>query len=179
LALRSVVFKAELGIADLDRHYYQDHVLTLARHPSETDERMMVRLLAFILNASESLEFGKGLSSEDEPALWDRDMTGLIRTWIEVGQPDERAIRKACGRADKVLIYAYGRAVEMWWKQNAKAFAKQDKLDVWLVPADDCAAMVAVVERGMKLQCTLQDGEVMIAAERDTITIRPEKLTVD
>jgi len=179
VALRSVIFKAELGIADLDRHYYQDHVLTLARHPSENDARMMVRLLAFILNASESLEFGKGLSNDEEPALWDRDLTGSVTSWIEVGQPDERLIRKACGRADKVLIYAFGRAVEMWWKQNAKALAKQDKLQVWLISADDCAAMVALVERGMKLQCTLQDGELMIAAERDTITIRPQRLTVE
>jgi uncharacterized protein YaeQ len=179
LALRSVVFKAELGIADLDRNYYQDHVLTLARHPSETDTRMMVRLLAFILNASASLEFGKGLSSDDEPALWDRDMTGAINSWIEVGQPDERLIRKACGRADKVLIYAFGRAVDMWWKQNAKAFARQEKLQVWLIAAEDCAAMEALVERGMQLQCTLQDGELMIAAERDTIQIKPQRLTTE
>jgi uncharacterized protein YaeQ len=179
LALRSVVYKAEVGIADLDRHYYQDHALTLARHPSETDERMMVRLLAFVLNASESLEFGKGLSSEDEPALWDRDLTGAVTRWIEVGQPEERAIRKACGRADEVLIYAYGRAVDIWWKQNAKAFAKQDKLAVWLIEAEACAAMVALVERGMKLQCTLQDGELMIAGERDTIQIKPQRLRLD
>ena len=179
MALRSVVFKAELGIADLDRNYYQDHVLTLARHPSETDTRMMVRLLAFILNASASLEFGKGLSSDDEPALWDRDMTGAINSWIEVGQPDERLIRKACGRADKVLIYAFGRAVDMWWKQNAKAFARQEKLQVWLIAAEDCAAMEALVERGMQLQCTLQDGELMIAAERDTIQIKPQRLTTE
>ena len=177
MALRSTVFKAEVGIADLDRHYYQDHVLTLARHPSENDARMMVRLLAFILNASEFLEFGKGLSSDDEPALWDRDLTGSITSWIEVGQPEERLIRKACGRADKVLIYAFGRAVEMWWKQNEKAFAKQDKLLVWLISAEDCEAMVALVERGMKLQCTLQDGELMMASERDTITIKPQRLT--
>lgn len=179
MALRSTVFKAEVGIADLDRHYYQDHVLTLARHPSENDARMMVRLLAFILNASEFLEFGKGLSADDEPALWDKDLTGAITRWIEVGQPDERLIRKACGRADQVLIYAFGRAVEMWWKQNAKPFAKQDKLQVWLISAEDCEAMVALVERGMKLQCTLQDGELMIAAERDTITIRPQRLTAE
>lgn len=177
MALRSTVFKAEVGIADLDRHYYQDHVLTLARHPSENDARMMVRLLAFILNASEFLEFGKGLSADDEPALWDRDLTGSIKSWIEVGQPEERLIRKACGRSDNVLIYAFGRAVEMWWKQNAKAFAKQDKLQVWLISAEDCTAMVALVERGMKLQCTLQDGELMIASERDTITIKPQRLT--
>ena len=178
MALRSTVFKAEVGIADLDRHYYADHSLTLARHPSETDERMMVRLLAFVLNASESLEFGRGLSSDEEPALWDRDLTGTIRTWIEVGQPDERLLRKACGRADSVLVYAYGRGLDQWWRQNAQAFAKLEKLRVWRLSPEDGTALAALAERGMKLQCTVQDGHVLIAAaDIDTLQIEPEALT--
>jgi uncharacterized protein YaeQ len=177
LALRSTIFKAEVGISDLDRHYYQTHSLTLARHPSETDERMMVRLLAFVLNASDTLEFGRGISTDDEPALWDRDLTGAIRSWIEVGQPDERLLRRACGRADRVLVYAYGRAVDVWWKQNAAAFARLDKLRVWRVSPDDCAALAALAERGMSLQCTVQDGHVLIAAEYATLHIAPRLLT--
>lgn len=177
MAQRSTVFKAEVGIADLDRHYYAEHSLTLARHPSETDERMMVRLLAFILNASESLEFGKGISSDDEPALWDKDLTGAVHTWIEVGQPDERLLRRACGKADRVLLYAYGRALDVWWNQNAGALNKLDKLTVWRVSPEDCAALGALAERGMKLQCTLQDGQLIIAGERDTLQIEPIRLT--
>jgi uncharacterized protein YaeQ len=176
LALRSTVFKAEVGISDLERHYYKDHVLTLARHPSETDERMMVRLLAFVFNASDTLEFGRGLSSEDEPALWDRDLTGSVLHWIEVGLPDERVLRRACGRSDKVSVYIYGRGVEQWWQQNGSALAKQEKLQVWRLSALDCSALAALAERGMHLQCTLQEGQVMIATDRDTIQVEPQLL---
>lgn len=179
MALRSTVFKAEVGISDLDRHYYQTHSLTLARHPSETDERMMVRLLAFVLNASPTLEFGRGLSSDDEPALWDRDLTGAIRSWIEVGQPDERLLRRACGRSGQVLVYAYGRAVDVWWKQNAAAFARLGKLRVWRLAAGDCAALATLAERGMDLQCTVQDGHVLIASDDQTLHIEPQRLTME
>jgi len=99
MAIKSTIYKATLQVADMDRHYYADHALTIARHPSETDERMMMRCLAFALNAGEALAFGKGLSDADEPDLWQRDLTGAIQLWIEVGQPDEKRILRACGRA--------------------------------------------------------------------------------
>jgi uncharacterized protein YaeQ len=108
MALKATIFKAELSVADIDRGVYRDHALTIARHPSETDERMMVRLLAFALHADERLEFGRGLSAEDEPDLSRRDLTGTLEQWIEVGLPDEREVRKACGRAREVFVYAYG-----------------------------------------------------------------------
>ncbi len=117
MALKSTIFRAELSVADIDRGYYRDHMLTIAQHPSETDERMMVRLLAFALHADDALEFGRGLSTEDEPDLWQRDLTGAIERWIDVGLPDEREVRKACGRAREVRVMAYGgRAVELWWQ---------------------------------------------------------------
>src|SRR6185436_13552241 len=106
MALKSTVFRAELAVADIDRGYYADHPLVLARHPSETDERMMVRLLAFALHADPLLAFGKGLSTDEEPDLWRRDLTGAIGLWIDVGRPDERRVKKACGRADQVIVYS-------------------------------------------------------------------------
>jgi len=123
MALKSTIFKADLQIADMDRNYYQGHSLTLARHPSETDERMMVRLLAFALFADERLEFGRGLSADDEPALWRKDLTGAIELWIEVGLPDERELRKACGRAERVVVLCYGgRGAELWWDRTARSW---------------------------------------------------------
>ena len=129
MALKATIFKAELQIADMDRNYYHDHALTIARHPSETDERMMVRLLAFALNADEALVFGKGLSTDDEADLWRKDLTGAIELWIDVGQPDERRIRRACGRARRVIVYSYGGyGAAIWWNQVGGELARTKNL---------------------------------------------------
>ena len=131
MALKATIYKAELSIADMDRNYYETHQLTLARHPSETDERMMVRLLAFARHANDALAFGKGLSSEDEPDLWQKDLTGVIDVWIDVGQPDEKRIRRACGRAGQVVVYTYGgRGADLWWGQTAEKVERATNLTV-------------------------------------------------
>ena len=119
MALKSTICKASLQVADMDRNYYADHALTLARHPSETDERMMARVLAFALNAHERLEFGKGLSDTEEPDLWQKDLTGLTEHWIEVGQPDDKRLLRASGRSARVTVYAYGNRADLWWKPIA------------------------------------------------------------
>lgn len=163
MALKSTVFKADLQIADMDRSYYDTHQLTLARHPSETDERMMVRLLAFARHASPSLAFGKGLSDDDEPDLWQKDLTGAIELWIETGQPDEKQVRKACGRAAQVVIYSYARSTDIWWQQNKSKFDKLDNLSVIQLDPSSTQAMAAMAARTMQLQCTIQDGLVWLA----------------
>ncbi len=161
MALKSTVFKAELAIANIDRAYYHDHVLTLARHPSETDERMMMRLLAFALHADPMLAFGRGLSADDEPDLWQRDRTGLIERWIDVGLPDEREVRKACGRARDVHVLAYGgRAAALWWADARQRLARQERLTVQEVPVEASQALARLAQRTMRLQCTIQDGLV-------------------
>ncbi len=173
MAVKATVFKAALQIADLDRHYYADHALTLARHPSETDERMMVRLLAFALYASEALIFGKGLSNDEEPDLWQKDLTGAIERWIEVGLPDERAIRKACGRAAQVVVISYGRAAPIWWNENRDKLQRLDNLTVLNLPPENTQALAALASRTMQLQCTLQEGHVMITSEAGMIEVEP------
>ena len=174
MAQKSTIFKAELSVADVDRGYYRDHALTLARHPSETDERMMVRLLAFALHADESLEFGRGLSTEDEPDLWRRDLTGVVEQWIEVGLPDEREVRKACGRARQVVVVNYGgRASDIWWEKNAAQLARAKNLTVIDIPAPAVVELTALAERGMRLQCMIQDGQVQVFGEEQSLTIDP------
>lgn len=164
MALKSTIFKAELSVADVDRGVYGDHSLTLARHPSETDERMMVRLLAFALHADERLEFGPGLSAEDEPDLVRRALTGEIDDWIDVGLPDERAIRKACGRARAVHVYAYGgRSVALWWEKAGAALERQATLTVREVPQEASEALAMLAARTMTLQVTVQDGHAMVS----------------
>lgn len=174
MALGATIFKADLQIADMDRGYFASHAVVLARHPSETDERLMVRLLAFALNASDTLAFGKGLSTEDEPDLCDRDLTGRIRTWIDVGLPAEKDLRKAAGRADAVKVYAYGgRAVDVWWKQNAEALRRHAHLCVVAIDPSASHALAARAARTMTLQCTIQDGIVWMSDETTAVEIHP------
>lgn len=172
MALKATVFKANLQIADMERHYYQDHALTLARHPSETDERMMVRLLAFALHAHEYLEFGQGMTDDDEADLWQRDLTGAIELWLDVGIPDEKLIRKACGRANQVIVYAYGgRAAEMWFAQNKAQFERQKNLTVINVSAESTAELSKLAQRTMNIQCTIQDDQVWMGDGEASVSI--------
>lgn len=177
MAIKATIFKADLQISDMDRGYYASHALTLARHPSETDERMMVRLLAFALNAEERLEFGKGLSSDDEPALWLKDLTGVIECWIEVGLPDERILRRACGRASRVVVYLYGgRTADMWWEANRDKLDRLDNLAVFKLAAETTKALGALAERTMQLQATIDGGSVWLLAGDTTLQVDPEPL---
>lgn len=177
MAIKATVFKAHLQIADMDRHYYQDHALTLAQHPSETDERMMVRLLAFALHAGDYLEFGQGMTDDDEADLWQRDLTGAIEVWIDVGLPDERLIRKACGRANHVVVYCYGgRTAEMWFAQNKSQFARQKNLSVINLTPESTAALAGLTQRTMQLQCTIQDGQVWLSDGVQSVEIAREVL---
>jgi uncharacterized protein YaeQ len=172
MALGSMVYKAELAIADIARGYYADHVLSLARHPSETEERLMTRLLAFALHAHEDLKFGRGLSTDGEPDLWQKDATGVIDLWIDVGLPDERSIRKACGRARRVVLLAYGgRKLDMWWQQSAAALGRNRNLEVLTVSADETAQLAELAERSMRLSCTVNDGSAWIGSDRSSVNV--------
>lgn len=176
MALKSTVYKANLQIADMERHYYQDHALTLARHPSETDERMMVRLLAFALQAHERLAFGQGLSADDEADIWRMDLTGRIEQWIDVGLPDERLLRKASSRADEVLLYAYGgRTAEMWFEQNRKELARLKNLAIYNLAPESTQALAALAQRTMDLQCTIQDGQVWLSNADGSVEVSLER----
>ena len=164
MAIKATIFKANLQIADMERHYYQDHALTLARHPSETDERMMVRLLAFALHAHEYLEFGQGMTNDDEADLWRKDLTGAIELWIDVGTPDEKLIRKACGRANHVVVYCYGgRVADIWFAQNKAQFERQKNLTIINLPVESTREIAKLAQRTMNLQCTIQDGQVWLS----------------
>jgi uncharacterized protein YaeQ len=176
MALKATIYKADLQIADMDRNYYQEHALTIARHPSETDERVMVRLLAFALHASPALAFTKGLFDTDEPDLWQKDLTGAIETWIEVGQPDEKRLLKACGRAAQVIVYSYSAASHIWYKQLASRIGRARNLAIVNIPAETSAALEKLAKRNMQLQCTIQDGQVWLTDGADTVLVERETL---
>jgi uncharacterized protein YaeQ len=173
MAQKSTIFKAELQVNDLDRNYYHAHALTLARHPSETDERMLVRILAFALNADPALAFGNGLSTDDEPDLWQKDLTGLITLWIDVGLPEAKLLKKAAGRAGRVIVYAYGRNADRWWAECESELARFDNLAVWRLAEATTKALSPLAQRSMQLNCTIQDeavsfadGETLVDIER-------------
>ncbi len=172
MALKATIFKAAVQVSDTDRHYYASHALTLARHPSETDERMMMRLLAFALHAHEALQFGKGLSTDDEPDLWHKDLTGAIALWIDVGQPDEKRLRKACGRAGQVVVYSYGGSGAAIWREHiATTVERSRNLTVRSVAPAASQAMARLAQRSMDLSYTVQDGQVWVADAKDTVQV--------
>jgi uncharacterized protein YaeQ len=177
MAQNATIFKVSLEVADIDRAYYHDHVLTIARHPSETDERMMVRLLAFARHAHEALAFGRGLDTDDEPDLWRKDLTGAIDLWIDVGQPDEKRIRRACGRAEAVFVYSYGgRGTDLWWEQAEATLDRADNLTVVNLPFAATRGLAELAQRNMRLTCTIQDGQIWVADSQQSVAIEPTVL---
>jgi uncharacterized protein YaeQ len=171
MALKATIFKADVQISDMDRNYYENHALTIARHPSETDERMMMRVLAFMWHANERLAFGKGLSAEDDADLWQKDFTDAIELWIDVGLPDDKRILKACGRSERVVVYAYSQTVPIWWGQTGSRIERAKKLTVYSIDPATSTALAAMAERTMQLQCTIQDGQAWITSGDKTVQV--------
>ncbi|MDP4621988.1 MAG: YaeQ family protein [Hydrogenophaga sp.] len=182
MALKSTIFKVQLSVADIDHAYYADHALTLARHPSETDERMMIRLVALALQAHQLhsvcqgdgvLAFGAGLSDPNDPDVSLTDFTGLKRLWIEVGQPEDKPIMKACQKADAVMVYPFGSAAEVWWRGIESKLVRLDKLQVWRIPHEATVALGRLAERSMQLQATIQEGVLSLSNSEHHIDIEP------
>ena len=183
MAIKATIHKAILQIADMDRHVYGEHNLTIARQPSETDERMMIRILAFALNAPADeligkLEFSKGLSDADEPELWQRDLRGDILHWIDLGQPDERRLLKAHGRAGRVSVYGYAYSTPIWWAAIESKVARAARLAVWQIPAEQSQELARMAARSMALQVTVQDGGIYVSTAQASLEITPIALKV-
>jgi uncharacterized protein YaeQ len=182
MALKATIYKAQLAIADMDRNIYGDHNVTIARHPSEADERMMIRLLAYALNVPADdkkghLEFAKDLWDVDEAALWHKDYTEQILHWIDVGQPDDKRLMKAAGRAEKVSVYSFASSTNVWWKNIETKLTRASNLTVWQIDAEQSQALAKLAERSMQLQVSVQDGTVWMSTTRDSVEITPRRLT--
>ncbi len=185
MALKSTIYKANVSIADIDHGYYADHALTLARHPSETDERMMVRLVALAINAYKlqsvcqgdaTLAFGAGMSDPDEPDVVLRDFTQACQMWIEVGQPEDKPIIKACGKSTEVMVYSFNHATPIWWKGIESKLTRARNLSVWQLPSGATQELAAMAQRSMQLQATVQEGSVMISDGQSTVNVEPVRL---
>lgn len=171
MAEKATIFKCELDVSNIDSHYYVSHAFTLAQHPSETVERLMLRVAVFALHAGPALTFGGGVSTPDEPALWSHDPTGSIIDWIDVGLPEPKAIKRAAGRARQVFVYAYGRAAGPWWAQQGSEIRRLARVKVSLFDAETVAGLARLAERSMRLQCLVQDGESTLSNKHASVVL--------
>jgi uncharacterized protein YaeQ len=176
MAQKATIYKVELSVSDMDRHYYETHKLTVAKHPSETDERLMVRILAFALNAHEQLELTKGLSTDDEPDIWQKSLSGELELWVALGLPSEKVVRQSCGKADAVVIYCYGgRTAEVWWDKIKNSTTRFNNLQVVNLSENETSELANLADRSMKLQVNIQDGEVMVSVDDRIVYVNPVK----
>ena len=174
MAQKATIYKVELSVSDMDRHYYETHKLTVAKHPSETDERLMVRLLAFALNASEQLEFSRGLSTDDEPDLWEKSLSGEIELWVTLGLPSEKIVRQSCGKAKEVIIYSYGgRTAEVWWDKIKNSTTRFENLKVINLAEAETSKLAQQANRSMKLQVNIQEGDLMVSVDDSIVYVTP------
>lgn len=178
MALGATIYKAEINIADNDRAYYGSHAVTVARHPSETEERLMIRILAYALyeNGDERLAFTRGLSEVDEPDLWRKDLTGTILQWIETGLPDDRRLLKACGRAGQVIVLAYGRNAATWWANVASKLERARNLKVYVLPVESTQKLASLADRNMTLHFNVQDATVWVSSDKGDAQIEIQAL---
>ena len=176
MAQKSTIYKIELSVSDMDRHYYNSHKLTVAKHPSETDERLMVRILAFALNAHEQLEMTKGISTDDEPDIWQKQLNGELEKWVALGLPAEKIVRQSCGKANEVIIYSYGgKPAEMWWDKIKNSTTRFDNLRVLNFAENETSELAKLASRSMLMQVNIQDGEVMVSVGDDIVYVNPLK----
>jgi uncharacterized protein YaeQ len=176
MAQNATIYKIELSVSDMDRHYYEVHKLTVAKHPSETDERLMVRIVAFALNAHKHLEMTKGLSTDDEPDIWQKSLSGELDVWVALGLPSEKVVRQSCGKAGKVVVYSYGgRTAEMWWDKIKNSTTRFNNLQVINFSETDTGALAKLASRAMKLQVNIQDGDVMVSVDDSVVYVTPVK----
>ncbi|MBC7738484.1 MAG: YaeQ family protein [Candidatus Saccharibacteria bacterium] len=174
MAQNATIYKVELSVSDMDRHYYATHKLTVAKHPSETDERLMVRLVAFALNAHENLEMTKGISTDDEPDIWQKSLSGALDVWVALGLPSEKVMRQSCSKAGKVIIYPYGgRTAEIWWDKIRTSATRFDNLQVTSFSEKDTSQLAKLATRTMKLQINIQDGDVMVSVGDHIVYLNP------
>ena len=176
MALKATIYKANIELADMDRNYYDSLQLTIAQHPSENAQRLMVRLIAYLLNAHPDLQFGKGVSDEDEAAIWHINYSNEIELWIELGQLDEKRLKKASNQAKAVKLYCYGSSVNTWWSQAQSNLNKYPRLSIEQFSPDTCDALVKLLSRNMEFQCSIQDGQLWLTSGEDTLLIETTTL---
>lgn len=176
MALKPTIYKAQVSLADSDRECFDELSLTLAKHPSETIERMAARLLAYCLNSARGLEFTKGISTAEEPDIWQHNDSGEIEHWIELGQPEEPRLRKACGKAKRVSVYAFGKSSDTWWRINGEPIAALPRITVWQFPWDQVVAAAELLNRTVQLNVSIVGGTLYLDNGSHSSSLEPRQL---
>lgn len=181
MALKAIIHKAQIRLSDLDRNVYGEHSVTIARHPSETDERMLIRLLAFTLHAPADsdqppLEFAKDIWEPEEPSLWQKDPTGRVLHWIDIGQPDEKRLLRVSARVDRLTVYTFNANTPVWWKGLENRITRLRNLHVWQIPPAQSQALATLSQRTLQLQVTIQDGAIWVDDGSRSIEVAPQRL---
>ena len=175
MAIKPTIYKARISLSDLERDYYDAINLTIAQHPSETLERMMVRILAYCINAQEALELTKGLEEVEEPALWARTMDEQVTLWIDLGEPSVERVKKACNRANAVKVYSFNSKSDVWWSQGEAKFSRLNAA-FYRFPWESVEALAGLVSRTMDLSVTITGNSAYIAAETGEVEVSWEIL---
>lgn len=171
MAEKPTIHKLNLTLSNMDSHVYGDYNLTIALHPSETVERMMVRILAFCFRAGDNLSFTRGLSATDEPDLWQIHDNGTILEWIEVGQPSPERLKKGASQSAAVKVFSYGRGLDVWWKANGSAINALPKVEIHYFSADDLQALSALADKSMSLTVTITESIAYVANATESVTV--------
>ena len=176
MALTSTVFVFDVDLSDTDRHVYETLSLRVARHPSESDEFLVARLLAYCLEYTEGIEFSKGLSAADDPPIAVRDLTGTLQAWIDVGTPSVERLHRASKAAPRVAVYVH-KEHRQWLSELASArIHRADAIALHALDQPLIAQLVARLDRRMSFPLTVADGEVFIALKDGTISGQTRRL---
>lgn len=157
MAKGSRIYKVKLFISDIDRNCYEQLELTVAQHPSESDERLLARLLAFGLEYESGLAFGGGVSSTDQAPIWLRNDYEEVQHWIEIGQPDPDRLAKLNKRQPRLTLYTYGANAHRWWHQHSPNLSKLQRLKAVQLDYDALQTLVSAMTSGFELQLNRQD----------------------
>lgn len=174
MATKATIYKVALQVSNMDAEQYGDYNLTIACHPSENEERMMVRVLAFAMFANDELKFTQGLCDDEEPELWEKNMVDEIMLWIDLGQVDESRIKKACSRSKQAVVYTYQpRSADVWWDKIQNKLSRYNNLSIFSITEEETRSLGDLCKRTMQLFCMIQDGHIYLSNDLKTVEVCP------
>jgi uncharacterized protein YaeQ len=170
MALTATIYNFDIELADTDRHVYESLALRVARHPSESQEYLVARLLAYLLEFADGIEFSRGVSDPDEPAIAVRDLTGAIKTWIDIGTPDAERLHKASKTAGRVAVYTHKAATQFLKQLAGERIHRAEALELYAIDRALISALVARLERRLAFSLSVTDRELYLSIGADNLT---------